>query len=144
MASTRPNPWWTYAGFAEAPRRVLATGNEILHRILNRSASDERKVPGSFFTFVHYDHASEAERALNIVEYENSLRLSGRFAVRQGTVMWVGPVAHGEDDVCQRGATQVYIERPIGAVEMIAVTPLKPDVYVSVDPATGRPRAGTA
>ena len=139
-----PVLWWKDAGFANPPTRLVATGKEILHRVLNRSTADERNAPGGYFTFVEFDRASEAERALNIVAYENRVRLSGRFSVRAGTVMWVGDVAHGPLDVCTPGVQQVYIANPVGLVELVDVTPLKADVFVAADPSTGKPRVGNA
>jgi hypothetical protein len=75
---------------------------------------------------------SEAELAGNVIAHGNTLSFVATFRVRAGTEMWVGRVDHGAHDLADRTAIQVYIERPLGRVELTQdVETLKQDLFVN-------------
>jgi hypothetical protein len=138
QAQTAFERWWWARGFAPAPRREVATGDEVLYRVLSRSSAAESASPGGYFTRTPVASVTDAESRLNIVDYDNPIRLSGRFSVETGTVMWVGPVRHQHGDLARQGAEQIYIENPVGAAAMTDHLPIKQDAFVV--PAAGRKR----
>lgn len=120
---------WREKGFAESPRRIVAEGNEILYRCFGGPSSG---VLGRWFAPLKCGSVSEAELANNVVLHGNMLSFVATFRVRSGTEMWVGRVDHGAQDLADRTAIQVYIERPLGRVELTEdVETLKQDLFVS-------------
>jgi hypothetical protein len=132
MASQK---WWVDKGFAEQPRSVIAKGGELLYRV---GGGPSNLTLGSFFAPLKVDSVSMAELRLNIVTWNNRCYYMATYRVKRGTWMWIGKVAHNEQDIADRSAEQVFIEQPCSAVELVKdVEPLKPDLFVS-------PRAGHA
>ncbi|MEQ1831425.1 MAG: hypothetical protein ABL977_00105 [Candidatus Eisenbacteria bacterium] len=120
---------WREKGFADSPRRVIAEGDEILYRCFGGPNSG---VLGRWFAPLKCSSVSDAELANNVVVHGNKLSMVATFRVRAGTEMWVGRVDHGARDLADRTAIQVYIERPLGCVELTHdVETLRQDVFVN-------------
>jgi hypothetical protein len=125
--------WWVAKGFAKEPRSVVAKGGELLYRVGGGPTSSAM---GSFFSPLKVDCVSRAELSLNIALWGNRCYFVATYRVKPGTWMWIGKVAHGNQDIANRDAEQVFIEHPCFAVELVRdVEPLKQDFFVS--PRTG-------
>ncbi|SRR5712692_2315967 len=122
-------PDWSDKGFVEPPRQVFASGEEVIYRVGGGPAS---VALGSFFSPLRVGRVSQAELMFNTVKWGNRCRYVATYRVRPGTQMWVGRVAHAARDVGDRSAVQIYIEHPLGRVELVRdVEPLKQDLFVS-------------
>ena len=119
--------WWRRVGFAATPRREFATGDEIVYRV----GGGASLALGSYFSPLRAQSVLDAETRSNVVMWGNKCRFVATYRLRPFVVYWVGPIAHGRQDVADRSATQIYIENPSDCVDLVhEVEALRQDLSV--------------
>lgn len=101
---------WKGKGFASAPElKTAPPGGLVMYRAWGASSSEWGS---GFFSLEKPTSVLDAELRFNIADWGNGVHFVSTFCLKEGHAYFVGPVAHGPQDLSRAG-TQVFVRSPL-------------------------------
>ena len=102
--------WITDHGFESEPeRRIAGADGLVMYRCFGGSSLELGK---GYFSAKAPLSVLDAELRFNIVDWENSIHFLSTFRLKPGFEYYIGPVAHGSQDM-RIAAQQIFVEPPV-------------------------------